>query len=197
MSVNYLMLSPLARGLFHKAISNSGTIHNGWADPWRKGEAYSNTVKLATAVGCSTDDSTLMIACLKMIPANDLIQAAGASSTGWSNRAVIEDFSVNEPAFISTRTFPVESTNIPWLTGINSEDGLIFSGAIIENEAQQNLLIASWNLILPQVLDFDHLSSSTRLSIIQEITQFYFGTDTLQTGFDMQNMTDVNFYSIP
>lgn len=190
------MLSPLARGLFHKAISNSGTIHNAWADPWRKSEAYANTVKLANTVGCSTVDSTSMIACLKNTTANVLIQAAGTSSTGWSNRAVIEDFSVNEPAFISTRAFPDESGSIPWLTGINSEDGLLLSASIITSETQRNLLIASWNVVLPQALDFDHLSTSTKETIIREVTQFYFGTDTLQAGFDFQNLTDVNSYLI-
>lgn len=53
-------------------------------------------------------------------------------------------------------------------------------------------LVATWNSTLPISLDYDHLDSFTRASITKKITQFYFGTDDLMQGFNVQKLTDVN-----
>lgn len=44
--VQYLMLSPLAKGLFHKAIMESGSVFNPWASGHHGVELYSEALDL-------------------------------------------------------------------------------------------------------------------------------------------------------
>lgn len=110
----------MSRGLFHRAISNSGTIHNAWADPWRRGEALEATKRLANAVNCSSTSTNEIVKCLRSKGAVDLVIAGDAAANNWSNRMTIEDYQqLSEPAFLPTRNLKDESVNIPWMLGIN------------------------------------------------------------------------------
>lgn len=70
------MHSPIARGLFHRAITQSGGIMNPWADPPNKGVAKSRAIKLARLMNCSTDISTKeIIECLRNVDADKILSA--------------------------------------------------------------------------------------------------------------------------
>lgn len=124
MSVNFHMISPLSKGLFHKAISHSGTI-NSRGFPGKPGEAWQSTKNLAFFFGCPITDPISAVNCLRNIPAHDLMQ--NATDAGFSLNIVVEDFSSDENPFISTRTFNEDSVNIPWIVGINSDEGIATS----------------------------------------------------------------------
>jgi carboxylesterase type B len=186
------MLSPVSRNYFTRAISNSGSIYNTWADPWRKGEAFEATKRLAEFLKCPTETSQEIVNCLKQVSAADLTTAARNSSVGWANRLTIEDFPGSEEKFISERKFNIlDSITIPWLVGITSDEGLLLSVPYLNDESNQNTLVAAWNLALPTGMDYSHLNTSTQAEITKKITNFYFGSDTLRTGFDVQNLTNV------
>lgn len=185
------MLSPSSKGLFQRAISNSGSIYNTFADPWRKNEAFENAKRLASALNCPTTNGAVIVKCLKSKDAMEVILAT--EKAGWRNRVVIEDFEgLSEEAFLSKRTFEKESINIPWLIGMNTEEGLIFTENLFANETLRNQRIETWNDELPRNLDYDHLDEETKKIITKKITQFYFGTDTLNQGFSLQKLTDVS-----
>lgn len=76
-SVNYHMISPLSKGLFHKAISQSGNLMNTWADPARKGLAKMRAIRLADSMGCSISGTSMkeMIKCLRDVPAENITMA--------------------------------------------------------------------------------------------------------------------------
>lgn len=183
------MLSPMSRDLFQRAISNSGSRHNARSDPWRKKEALEATKRLATVLNCPTTNNSAIVSCLRTKDAVEIILAADQAN--WSNRIVIEDFELSETAFISKRAFAWESVNIPWLIGMNSEEGLIFTEKLFNNQAAKNEKIASWNEELPKSLDYNHVDASTKAIITKKITEFYFGTETLTEGFSIQSMTRV------
>lgn len=184
------MLSPTSKGLFKQAISNSGSIHNSRADPWRKNEALEATKNLASVLNCPTANSSEIVTCLRSKNAIDIILAA--DQAGWSNRAVVEDFEeLSEAAFLPQRTFAKESVNIPWMIGMNAQEGLIFTEKLFNNEILQKEKISSWNSDLPTSLDYNHLDELNQAVITKKITQFYFGTDTLAEGFNIQNLTNV------
>lgn len=67
------MISPLSQNLFHRAISQSGTLQNFWADPDFSGEAKQRASELAEYLNCSeTEDSKLMLECFREATAEKL-----------------------------------------------------------------------------------------------------------------------------
>lgn len=81
-AVHYLVLSPNAQGLFHKAISQSGSALNPWAfqqNPAR--HAY----QLARSLGITTTSNEEMIAALRNVDPNDIVAATPSFLQGVSN----------------------------------------------------------------------------------------------------------------
>uniref|UniRef100_H0ZYU4 Carboxylic ester hydrolase n=1 Tax=Taeniopygia guttata TaxID=59729 RepID=H0ZYU4_TAEGU len=69
-SVSALVLSPLAKGLFHKAISESGTVTLGLFTDQPKEDAQ----KIAAASGCEKSSSAAMVECLRGKTEEELLQ---------------------------------------------------------------------------------------------------------------------------
>ncbi|XP_038004124.1 fatty acyl-CoA hydrolase precursor, medium chain-like [Motacilla alba alba] len=69
-SVSALVLSPLAKGLFHKAISESGTAALGLFTDQPKEDAQ----KIAAVSGCDKSSSAAMVECLRGKTEEELIQ---------------------------------------------------------------------------------------------------------------------------
>lgn len=115
------MLSPLSRGLFHRAISHSGSVNNGWSDPAREGVARANAIKIAENLGCSVIDTSTMIECLRGISGEKLTGVL-SDLYEWDNDPVVILQPVIEVegdgAFITERSIANQSINIPWLIGI-------------------------------------------------------------------------------
>lgn len=75
-SVTYLMVSPLAEGLFSKAIAQSGTNLAAWAQPGLDGVAEKRTIKLANLIGCAKSrDWKETVECLRSASASEIIAA--------------------------------------------------------------------------------------------------------------------------
>jgi carboxylesterase type B len=134
--VHYHMNSPLSRGLFHRAISHSGTISNGWSDVARSGVALNNTINIAKRVNCTSIASSEIVACLRNVEGVKLAKALANMYEEFIDPAVllqpvIESFNLNnddDKPFISERDFVNNSISIPWLVGMNSEEGLLRVG---------------------------------------------------------------------
>lgn len=121
-SVAYQMISPLSQGRFHRAISNSG----GLLGPARSGVARQQAVTLAELMNCPADDTNEMIECLRRVSPENLIFSGLMSFP-----IVVESFESDEPAFIDQRNYNNRFSNfarIPWLVGMNSEEGLLNLG---------------------------------------------------------------------
>lgn len=72
-SVTYLMMSPKSKGLFSKAIAQSGTNFAAWAQPAHEGVAKSRAITLAKKFDCYRDgDFKATIECLRKISAEDI-----------------------------------------------------------------------------------------------------------------------------
>lgn len=69
--VHYLTISPLAEGLFHKAICQSGVVNNTWALTERD-TSINNGLKLAEKLGKATSDTEVACKFLKEIDARKL-----------------------------------------------------------------------------------------------------------------------------
>lgn len=73
-SVQYLMMSPLTRGLFHRAITQSGSVLNPWASSRYPVQC---AFKLGELLGCKTDDKQKLLEFLKTVPPRAIVENTG------------------------------------------------------------------------------------------------------------------------
>ncbi|XP_023220492.1 neuroligin-4, X-linked-like [Centruroides sculpturatus] len=69
---NFLMISPMARGLFNRAILQSGSALSSWAIA---NDAISYTHHLANRLACPTKNNVLLVECMRQRPLSDIIRA--------------------------------------------------------------------------------------------------------------------------
>jgi len=130
LSVCRLMVSPLARGLFHRAIAESGGAHgrnrhlrekrNGLEPMEKVGE------RIARALGC--DRAKDPLSALRAKSADEVLAAAHPSQGlfGKGNRfgPVVDGWALPEDA---DRVFDAgDQANVPFLTGANANEGSVF-----------------------------------------------------------------------
>ncbi len=113
-AVNYLMASPLAKGLFQRAIAESGAAMTG-AKSLK--DAAVAAAKFADARGAKT------IAELRAMPADELLKNAG----GYRPGPVVDGYVV--PAEVRAIFEQGRQNDVPLLTGWNADDGVSFGPA--------------------------------------------------------------------
>nr|AHJ81347.1 carboxylesterase [Locusta migratoria] len=184
-SVHYLMLSPLAKGLFHRAISQSGVCTAPWAAP--EPGLLDRARKVAAMVGCPTEPSAALVDCLRTVDDYTLI------ATEWSFfewfisppipfRAAIEG--EGEDSFLPKHPADLRPhTAVPWLTGVTIEEGYFISAPIITNKTMLNELKENSKKLLPISVPF-HLLPQADL-INDKIHDFYFSS-----GFSNDKITE-------
>lgn len=67
-AIHYLLLSPLSKGLFHKAIMQSGTALNSWARGYQRNEQY------AQLLGLKTVDEKEILESLQELSSQELLE---------------------------------------------------------------------------------------------------------------------------
>jgi para-nitrobenzyl esterase len=111
-SVHALTASPLAKGLFHRAIAESGSSVAA-ADPPSLADAEQMGVRLATAVNAQS------IADLRAVPWATLAERSGRNSP-FRFGIIVDGSALREPP---ARTFASGSHNdVPFLTGTNGDE---------------------------------------------------------------------------
>uniref|UniRef100_A0A1B6LGE3 Carboxylic ester hydrolase n=1 Tax=Graphocephala atropunctata TaxID=36148 RepID=A0A1B6LGE3_9HEMI len=77
-SVGYQLISPSSKGLFHKAILQSGFALNPWALQVNPRE---QAIKLAKTLGCASEEPEEVLRFLQSVPAVDIVVATKKLST--------------------------------------------------------------------------------------------------------------------
>ncbi|XP_076613951.1 bile salt-activated lipase-like [Chaetodon auriga] len=137
-SVSFQTLSPHNKGLFKRAISQSGVAFCPWAinrNPLKVAE------QVAEKVGCPTDDR--MVACLKSTDAVTLTMAAPRITLGTPDNPVVKklllspvvdgDFLPDQPAKLFHN-----AAEIDYLLGANNMDGHLFTSKDIPSLGKKN-----------------------------------------------------------
>ncbi|MDB4920818.1 carboxylesterase family protein [Mucilaginibacter sp.] len=114
MSVNCLMASPAAKGLFNKAIAESGSllISNPMIKSLTLHDAEEQGVRLEAALHVNSIDE------LRKIPAADLMKAPARYSP------VVDGYVLPEP--VSQIFAEGKENSVPLLTGWNADEGFVF-----------------------------------------------------------------------
>nr|AFL37259.1 esterase [Lygus lineolaris] len=153
-SVHYHMLSPLSKGLFQKAIANSGSALNPWA---MSRTARKTGLALAQAIGCPTNDTTVTLKCLRERPAGHLLNAADLIEIELPMKFVPVVEPVGPKAFIDED--PVDlikskaGSDVPALFSYCDDEGSEFALPSLVDEKTESEIENNWNqLILNKLL---------------------------------------------
>uniref|UniRef100_A0A3B3D3U0 Carboxylic ester hydrolase n=1 Tax=Oryzias melastigma TaxID=30732 RepID=A0A3B3D3U0_ORYME len=119
-SVSFQMLSPYSRGLFRRAISQSGVALSPWA---LQRNPIKVTKKIARKVGCLKTDVDEMVTCLKMSDPVELTLAGKIDVLLILGKVIDGDFIPSEPSELFHN-----AAQFDYLAGINSMDGHFFAG---------------------------------------------------------------------
>ncbi|XP_049809738.1 venom carboxylesterase-6-like [Schistocerca nitens] len=194
-SVHYHMLSPLSRGLFQRAISQSGVAVAPWAVPTPG--AAEKARKVAALLGCPTAPSQALVDCLRGVDAHKLIETEKhflewRFSPLMPFRPVVEGegkdaFLVKHPVHLDLLT------PVPWLIGFTKDEGCVLIAAFVSNETLFQELKNKSDRLFPITLLY-HTSLNADL-ITKKIRDFYFPSKefTLSTLSDLYSDGLVNW----
>ncbi|XP_066184080.1 fatty acyl-CoA hydrolase precursor, medium chain-like isoform X2 [Sylvia atricapilla] len=112
-SVSALVLSPLAKGLFHKAISESGTAALGLFTDQPNEDAQ----KIAALSGCEKSSSAAMVECLRRKTEEELLQITLKMDLFFAKGCVDGAFFPKSPReFLSEKSINA----VPYIIGVNN-----------------------------------------------------------------------------
>ncbi|XP_069689979.1 juvenile hormone esterase-like [Periplaneta americana] len=204
MSVHFHILSPASRGLFHAAISDSGTA---MMPMFLHAEGMLGVAQQqAEAVNCPTDNTANMMECLRQVDAPSLIiHPPGACSTTelelrcffdlmW--RPVPETQSALNPEPFLT-AFPqdiIQSGNfsrVPYLIGTNGQEGALFLIPFIGTQNAVDKLNLN-NSVLTDSSFFleESVSDDLMPEIWNQILDFYVGSNHTFSADNMHLLID-------
>ncbi|HUT56172.1 MAG TPA: carboxylesterase family protein [bacterium] len=112
-SICTMVATPLTRGLFHRAIMESGGCDDG--PPLEKG--YASAQAGAQKVGCDPAD----LACLRRIPAKVLLDQAAADMMDGMSRPCADGWLLQDTALNMIRSG--DYSRVPFMAGYNHDEG--------------------------------------------------------------------------
>ncbi|XP_075211795.1 esterase E4-like isoform X2 [Lycorma delicatula] len=193
-SVHYQMVSPLSKGLFHRAILMSGSSHCPWALR-APGTVAKRTKQLASLVGCTAEPSKHMLDCLQQV-SPQLIIEMNDKLKEWDVDPIIVFTPVVEPkgtegAFLTVNPRTVK-TSIPMLTGITKDEGGLrraFFQLTGGEELRLSQLDKSFDEIGPITLVFDDTAKNP-VEIARKVRKFYFGEKKINKD-NLKNLVEM------
>uniref|UniRef100_A0ACB8EAP0 Uncharacterized protein n=1 Tax=Sphaerodactylus townsendi TaxID=933632 RepID=A0ACB8EAP0_9SAUR len=162
-----LVISPLAKDLFHKAISESGVcLLNGLLDLHPEKQAK----KMAESAGCKTSSSSEMVHCLKGKTEDEILQAAhkmdlmrirmdsAEEKHTVLTTAVIDGVFLPKPP--KDLLIAKKINNVPYMIGVNNhESGWIIPHMLRFPDLTKGLDKATVNALLPGLDQFTNVDS--------------------------------------
>lgn len=193
-SVHYHLLSPKSRGLFHKAIMQSGSAFCPWAliPP---GIAQDRAHAFATLLGCHGDVNDI-VACLRQIP-SDTILATQLKFMEWGVDPLVSFGPVVEPphdeAFISQHPYLLQTDpSIPLIIGYNRDEGAIRTSKLCADDMlEMNQLNARWDRYLPLTVLLKHNVEQKDMQRVMESLREYYLAGRKVDKHNIRGMTDM------
>ncbi|XP_073818275.1 juvenile hormone esterase isoform X2 [Musca autumnalis] len=189
-SVQMLLLSPLAKGLFHGAISESGSALN----PWAMGESsMTRAYRLAANLGyVGANDTEEILEFLRRVPPMKLVEAAPTTLTeedfrnnvglpfvpvveGYWNKPGEQPVYYEAPLITESPQDMYDQKkfhkNIPYMTGYNTHEAMLFIRRLRKNPQLLDIIENDFTRLVPRDLNV----TDDRDRVTREIRQFYLG----------------------
>lgn len=192
-AVHFLVLSPLAKGLFHKALCQSGSALSSWAYGIRNGKV------IGRAMGLEEKSEEEVLAYLMEASSEEIFEAQCKinSETVQGNRTrfigvVVEPKSCKGEKLFSTHPVKIlqsgKYNKVPILMGYNSGDGMIVDAMVAPELNYVYWTDKEFNV--PGLLQLKKGSTlSKRLG--EEIIKFYFGNGDISRDTHLQEFYDI------
>ncbi|KAK7574427.1 hypothetical protein V9T40_011618 [Parthenolecanium corni] len=201
-SAHLHMFSPLSKGLFHRAISQSGTALAVWAQisPFNARQRF---FAFGILAGCSVQSTRVLVDCLKKISAEELTRITQKFYV-WhmeplmSFSVVIEPTTVTD-AFLTKNPWKDNAPHeVPWIVGMNSGEGLVKATRFLAHGAKlADELNTYYKRLMPLLFGYkDWLNTEEIEETTEKLRQYYFKDKKicLETASDLTNiMTDSYF----
>ncbi|KAI4468816.1 carboxylesterase [Holotrichia oblita] len=176
--VHLLMLSPMAEGLFHKGIAQSGSALNVWS------LGKSNSAKqLAEILQCPHTDDKDILNFLQSLPVEKLFEAQEKLCDDHSVNLVrpvgpiIEKASDKEPAFLTENPLELilkgKYHKVPLIMGYTSNEGIFFE---TPEKRKKRSKVVDLERYVPHFYELAKGSEGSK-EIANSIQTFYFGDD--------------------
>ncbi|GLV41183.1 uncharacterized protein CBL_04707 [Carabus blaptoides fortunei] len=179
-AVQYLLLSPLAKGLFHGAISDSGSTLNRWAFQQHPRQM---AFKLGSALGIYTNDSADLVNALLQVDARKLIDGAQILEEAYDNIGggpfiPSIEHSVHPDTFLSASTYETMTTGdylrtVPYLTGYNEHEGNYVHWYCTVRMDNLTRCLNDPELLVPKALNLKYGTNSAAQVTDEIVSRFY------------------------
>lgn len=161
-SVHYHMLSEKSRGLFHKAISQSGTALCPWT---LQIEARQKAFRLGEFLGCPTNDTDEMITCLKLRPAEAIVRSVQPAFMVYDHTPhapftpVVETVDSSDP-FLTKHPYAIIEeggvADVPWITSIVTKEGIFPGGIYLSHSDFLKTINSKWAEFAPHMYEYNN-----------------------------------------
>jgi juvenile-hormone esterase len=176
-SVHMHMFSPLSRGLFHGAISQSGCATCFWSFTGKAPEYARKYAELFNCTGSSSD----IVECLREKDATSLI-AGQLAFLEWQIYPVVVFGPVLEPphagAFLSELPEDIYKRGgvapVPWISGFNHDEGAINIATLFIANDTLPQLNSNWDTYGPIFLDLKN-NEDNSVELSNKIKSYYLG----------------------
>uniref|UniRef100_A0A1B6L7B7 Carboxylic ester hydrolase n=1 Tax=Graphocephala atropunctata TaxID=36148 RepID=A0A1B6L7B7_9HEMI len=178
-SVQLHVQSPLSKGLFHAAISQSGSSLGpcGFSNRARHKQLAS---KLAQLVDCPLQPSEKFRDCLMALPAENIVGVQKHFMI-WDMDPVVLFTPAEEPeevedAFLTQDPWTLSTrSDIPWMIGLTSEDGAIKTTSLTQGDVEGKFQRLNDDLysILPMSFMYQYTAQNPD-KVTDAIKKFYF-----------------------
>ncbi|XP_066595668.1 uncharacterized protein [Prorops nasuta] len=182
------MLSPMSKGLFHRAIAMSGS-------PTTPRNLPTHQRNLAFQQGqhlnCNTRDSHALVKCLNKV-SSEALRTSILQSIPWNKRRVW--FPVVEPEIPGEDSFLTDQpanlirqgkiNAVPLIVGVNGREYLKLVKNIQYSGERANHLPEfnnEWNKIAPTIFEYEEATNRTA-EISQELRKYYFGDQPISSS---------------
>ncbi|XP_048507575.1 esterase FE4-like isoform X2 [Athalia rosae] len=180
-SVHYQLLSPLSKGLFNKAIMQSGTALDTWAS-MSESQSAEHLSRYLAALGKESSDPKEIVEFLRTIPAENLMQTqldiTRPEDLLWVELPFMpsvddkskEPFMPRHPKEIG-----LEGSEVPFIIGCTTHEGIVLVSDM--NNSPCTALDENSKLILPNSLVPRNHPKKDIVS--DEVRKFYFGDEPI------------------
>lgn len=194
-SVHYQMLTPMAKGLFKKAIMQSGTSTCVWA---QQKDPEKNAFDLARSLGMESNDKEAVLNFLRQVPAEELTRTTSKKFSAtdiYSFLPVVEKSFTGVEPFITANPLELMASGnfnrVPLINGLTSQEGIVMflnGQTKIEDFSKVNS-VSDIGVDLKEMLKstMKGMDDNAISQLAQKIEDFYFG----RGGTVMDNYIDL------
>ncbi|KAL1513661.1 hypothetical protein ABEB36_003045 [Hypothenemus hampei] len=204
--VHQHLLSESSRGLFHRAISQSGNGLAPWALPVNSIQKKISVYQ-AQFVGCGNfSNSKEMIECLKSVPAEEIMNSQDYFKQFHNNPLIIYGPVIenktdrNQNPFLTKSPWDYllngEIQKVPWITGLVRDEGLLGILSLVIPEETRKHLIRDFENLLSNIILVFPISTTDTHALFKNISEYYFKTEEQINLEDPQSLQGlVNVFS--